>query len=89
MAAWAVLSACTGPQAPTASLVLINGGIYTVDTNRSWAEAAAVVDGIIVAVAHRQFAALSASELRALGKDSHVLYDLKHVLPMGESDLRL
>jgi predicted amidohydrolase YtcJ len=33
-----------------ADLVLINGGIYTVDADRSWAEAAAVRDGLIVAV---------------------------------------
>ncbi|MCP4048410.1 MAG: amidohydrolase, partial [Gammaproteobacteria bacterium] len=35
---------------PTADTVLINGGIYTVDEERSWAEAAAVVNGILVAV---------------------------------------
>jgi UDP-N-acetyl-D-galactosamine dehydrogenase len=46
-------------------------------------------DGIIVAVAHRQFAALDATQLRALGKERHVLYDLKNILPMGDSDLRL
>mgnify|MGYP001815812027 FL=1 len=46
-------------------------------------------DGIIVAVAHRQFAALDATQLRALGKEHHVLYDLKNILPMGDSDLRL
>jgi UDP-N-acetyl-D-galactosamine dehydrogenase len=46
-------------------------------------------DGIIVAVAHREFAALDAAQLRALGKKDHVLYDLKNILPMGDSDLRL
>ena len=46
-------------------------------------------DGIIVAVAHRQFAALDATQLRALGKEHHVLYDLKNILPIGDSDLRL
>jgi UDP-N-acetyl-D-galactosamine dehydrogenase len=46
-------------------------------------------DGIIIAVAHRQFAAMSAAQLRRLGRDAHVLYDLKNVLPVGESDLRL
>ena len=35
---------------PAADLVLINGGIYTVDDERSWAEAAAIRDGVIVAV---------------------------------------
>ncbi len=46
-------------------------------------------DGIIVAVAHEQFAAMGAAALRALGKPDHVLYDLKYVLAAGESDLRL
>jgi len=33
-----------------ADLVLINGGIYTVDADRSWAQAIAIRDGVIVAV---------------------------------------
>jgi len=36
--------------AQPADLVLINGGIYTVDADRSWAEAAAIRNGLIVAV---------------------------------------
>ncbi len=47
----AALIACTEkPQQDPADLVMLNGGIYTVDKNRSWAEAAAIVDGVIVAV---------------------------------------
>ena len=46
-------------------------------------------DGIILAVAHEQFAGMGAAALRALGRPEHVLYDLKYVLPAGESDLRL
>lgn len=46
-------------------------------------------DGIILAVAHEQFAAMGAAALRALGKPEHVLYDLKYVLAASESDLRL
>ncbi|MFC4202837.1 Vi polysaccharide biosynthesis UDP-N-acetylglucosamine C-6 dehydrogenase TviB [Candidimonas humi] len=46
-------------------------------------------DGIILAVAHEQFADMGAAALRALGRPEHVLYDLKYVLPAGESDLRL
>ncbi|CAM5179533.1 UDP-N-acetyl-D-galactosamine dehydrogenase OS=Castellaniella defragrans OX=75697 GN=HNR28_001801 PE=3 SV=1 [Castellaniella defragrans] len=46
-------------------------------------------DGIIVAVAHHQFAEMGAAALRALGKPEHVLYDLKYILAQGESDLRL
>ncbi|MFV8819157.1 nucleotide sugar dehydrogenase [Haliea sp. E17] len=46
-------------------------------------------DGIIIAVAHREFCALGAQGIRALGRESHVLYDLKQVLPVEDSDLRL
>ena len=46
-------------------------------------------DGIILAVAHEQFKALTPEQIRAWGKPTHVLYDLKYVLPMGSSDLRL
>ncbi|QDH10967.1 Vi polysaccharide biosynthesis UDP-N-acetylglucosamine C-6 dehydrogenase TviB [Nocardioides dongxiaopingii] len=46
--------------------------------------------GIVVAVAHRQFAALSAEEVRAWGLQSDsVIYDLKSLLPRDASDLRL
>lgn len=50
---------------------------------------AAQYEGIILAVAHEQFKRLTAEQIRAWGKDAHVLYDLKYVLPMGSSDLRL
>jgi UDP-N-acetyl-D-galactosamine dehydrogenase len=47
-------------------------------------------DGIVLAVAHRQFTDLGAEQMRALGSPAgHVLYDLKYVLGKGESDLRL
>jgi UDP-N-acetyl-D-galactosamine dehydrogenase len=46
-------------------------------------------DGIVLAVAHQQFAAMSEQDYRQLGKAQHVLYDLKYVLPEGQSDLRL
>ncbi|TAN28947.1 MAG: Vi polysaccharide biosynthesis UDP-N-acetylglucosamine C-6 dehydrogenase TviB [Castellaniella sp.] len=49
----------------------------------------AAYDGVIVAVAHHQFAEMGAAALRALGKPEHVLYDLKYILARGESDLRL
>jgi predicted amidohydrolase YtcJ len=46
-----VLAACAKqPQQDAADLVMINGGIYTVDTGRTWAEAAAIDNGLIVAV---------------------------------------
>lgn len=46
-------------------------------------------DGIVLAVAHHQFASMGAAGIRALGKPEHVLYDLKYVLTAGEADLRL
>lgn len=48
-----------------------------------------IYDGIVLGVAHHQFADMGAQGMRALGKAQHVLYDLKYVLPAGESDLRL
>lgn len=46
-------------------------------------------DAVILAVAHQQFKGMGADAIRALGKESHVLYDLKYVLDQSESDLRL
>lgn len=47
-------------------------------------------DGVVVAVAHRQFREMGASRLRAFGRHGrHVLYDLKYVVGRDESDLRL
>ena len=46
-------------------------------------------DGIVLAVAHAQFREMGAAEIRRLGKASHVLYDLKYLLPADASDLRL
>jgi UDP-N-acetyl-D-galactosamine dehydrogenase len=46
-------------------------------------------DGIVLAVAHRQFAEMGAARVHAYGKADHVLYDLKYVLRPDESDLRL
>jgi UDP-N-acetyl-D-galactosamine dehydrogenase len=53
------------------------------------APASGQYDGIVLAVAHRQFAELGAAKIRAYGKPQHVLYDLKYVLRPDESDLRL
>ena len=46
-------------------------------------------DAIIIAVGHRQFAALGAEGLRAYGKPGAVLYDVKYVLPRAQVDGRL
>ena len=46
-------------------------------------------DAILITVAHQQFRSMGARVIRALGKANSVLYDLKYVLPVTESDLRL
>lgn len=46
-------------------------------------------DGIILAVAHRQFVELGIEKIREFGKPGHVLYDLKYLFPAQASDLRL
>jgi len=46
-------------------------------------------DGIILAVAHDEFKEMGVKAIRKLGKDNHVLYDLKNVFDFQESDLRL
>ena len=46
-------------------------------------------DAIVLAVAHNQFKTMGAQAIRALGKPEHVLYDLKYLLPVEGSDLRL
>jgi UDP-N-acetyl-D-galactosamine dehydrogenase len=46
-------------------------------------------DAIILAVSHNEYRAMGADEIRALGKNNHVLYDLKYILPKGSVDMRL
>lgn len=46
-------------------------------------------DAIILAVAHNEFKEMGADTIRAYGKSTHVLYDLKYVLERNEVDLRL
>lgn len=46
-------------------------------------------DGIILAVAHEQFVAMGIESIRALGKDNHVLYDLKYLFTKEDADIRL
>lgn len=53
---------------------LLNEGIY---------------DGIILAVGHDQFKEMGAEYIHSLGKDPHVLYDLKYILKADEADIRL
>lgn len=46
-------------------------------------------DGIVLAVAHQEFADLGAEGVRAFGRSDHILYDLKYILPADTADLRL
>jgi UDP-N-acetyl-D-galactosamine dehydrogenase len=51
--------------------------------------AAGAYDGVIVAVAHRQFREMGPERIRGFGKPRHVLYDLKYLFPPHAADLRL
>lgn len=46
-------------------------------------------DGIVMAVSHNEFKAMGVEKIRALGKDNHVLYDLKYVFDKESVDMRL
>lgn len=46
-------------------------------------------DGIVLAVGHREFAAMGADTIRALGRDGAVFYDVKGVFTKTETDGRL
>jgi UDP-N-acetyl-D-glucosamine/UDP-N-acetyl-D-galactosamine dehydrogenase len=61
-------------------------GITPIERN---ALASQTYDAIILAVGHSEFKEMGVAKIRALGKDSHVLYDIKYLLDSSESDLRL
>ena len=46
-------------------------------------------DAILLAVAHDEFKELSLEQIKAFGKDNHVLYDIKYLLKADEVDGRL
>ena len=46
-------------------------------------------DGVILAVAHNQFIEMGVEKIRDLGKQNHVLYDLKYLFGKELSDIRL
>lgn len=46
-------------------------------------------DAIVLAVDHSDYKSWGEQKIRKLGKQKHVLYDVKYVLPYGQSDLRL
>ncbi len=49
----------------------------------------AYYDAIVIAVAHDIFKSMAAHQIRAFGKPSVIVYDLKYILPATDSDLRL
>ena len=46
-------------------------------------------DAILLAVAHNEFKELSLKQIKAFGRDNHVLYDIKYLLDANEVDGRL
>lgn len=46
-------------------------------------------DAVVLAVDHSETKAMGVEAIRLLGKQEHVLYDVKHVFAVGESDIRL
>ena len=46
-------------------------------------------DAIILAVKHGQFVEMGSEKIKALGKDNHVLYDIKYILAADQVDGRL
>ncbi len=46
-------------------------------------------DGIIIAVDHKEFKEMGIHEVRKLGKEKHVIYDVKHVFDSNDADIRL
>jgi UDP-N-acetyl-D-galactosamine dehydrogenase len=46
-------------------------------------------DGIIIAVDHSELKDMGIEKVRALGKQNHVVYDVKYVFPLDAADIRL
>lgn len=46
-------------------------------------------DAIIIAVGHSQFDELGASAMHSYGKENHILFDMKYMLDIAETDERL
>lgn len=46
-------------------------------------------DGIILAVDHSELKEMGIDNIRALGKENHVVYDVKYVFPLDAADIRL
>ena len=46
-------------------------------------------DAILLAVSHNQFKEMGVDKIRSLGKENHVVYDVKNILPIDAVDGRL
>ena len=46
-------------------------------------------DAIVLAVAHDEFKNMTEKQFRALGRENHILYDIKYILNANEADGRL
>lgn len=46
-------------------------------------------DGVVIALAHKEFVAMGANAIRQLCQSNHVVYDLKSIFSQEESDIRL
>lgn len=46
-------------------------------------------DAIVVSVAHKEFVEMGVDKIRSLGKQKHILFDVKHVFPKQDVDARL
>jgi UDP-N-acetyl-D-glucosamine/UDP-N-acetyl-D-galactosamine dehydrogenase len=46
-------------------------------------------DAIILAVSHNEFKKMGVKQIRKLGREGHILYDIKYLLPADEVDGRL
>jgi len=46
-------------------------------------------DAIVLTVSHKEFIAMGTDVIHALGKENHVLYDVKYILKKGDVDGRL
>ena len=63
--------------------------IHEYDISPVDSPAAGEYDAIVLAVAHKEFKEMGVDALRKLGKDNHVLYDIKYILKTEEVDGRL
>jgi predicted amidohydrolase YtcJ len=71
-----LLTACSSPAAPGADTVFRGGAVYTVDDDRSWAEAVAISDGEIV------FVGSDEDVVALIGADTEVIeIDGKMLMP--------